>query len=185
MIQKQYIYIGFNAEGQKVFWDSKKKQMLEGNSNVMYKHQNKTQMLIICLIGCLLFLGTYMLDIEHIGAEICLVISGVEGIVFAIASVRYTSKINALFFESAKPYEVKNKEEWVCMLKSGRKMVWSFIEVRLIMLFCAVAVAFLVKGYAEPFLLIFNIFIWWGLTYFFINVSVIKTAATLKYLKVK
>ena len=183
MRQNQYICIGFNAEGQRVFWDDMKNQMLEGNSNAIYMHKNRKQLWINCLVVCLLLLRTYMLDIQQLGAGICLVISGLEGVLFACVSRHYTDKLNVLFFEVAQPYEAKNKEEWTNMLKSGRKMVWTFIGVRLVMIFCAAVVAFLLTGIPEPFLLIFNVFIWWGLTYFFITISIIKMVIILRYLE--
>lgn len=183
MKQNQYICIGFSADGQRVFWDDMRNQILKGNSNAIYLHKNRKHLWINCLAVCLLLWGTYMLNIQQLGPGICLVISGLEGALFAFVSRYYTNKINVLFFEVTEPYTLQNKEEWMNMLKSGRKMVWTFIGARLVMIFCAALIAFLLIGIPEPFLLIFNIFIWWGLTYLFITVSIIKMITTLKYLK--
>ena len=190
MRRNNYIYIGLAEDEDKLCWDRTKEQLYKVNKNVVYVPQNKKKQYAIYLIGILLVIGLCVLNKTGKDIGLCLIMSGIEGILFALVSIYYTRKIDETFYKVASPdmvslYEIKSKQEWMHIVKDGRKRMGVVMLVRLLIIFSTVVLGLMTMISGETFFLICHLLMWWVLVFVIFNISVFQILSVHRQLKVK
>lgn len=176
----RYIYLGVDQKNNRFYFDEITKKVYEVGKN---STSGNSKILPFAGATCVIVYAIFKnmkLQTGGVPIEIYIMASAIIGIILAIISSIYANRTNDKMFSQCESYVLAQETEWEQILSEGRKMAKIHIQLRVIMIVAAIAIAVFIKMHQNPLFLFYNVIIWWLLAFFFSNTKVGRTKRVIR-----
>ena len=180
MKKHRYIYLGFDDQNNKVYFDQVTNEVYKAGINITHDYSKWSPLYASAIIITYAVYRNFKEPSNIFPLQIYILASIALGTLLAVISCICMKRANETFFSKCELYKIKEQSAWEKILGEGQKMIKTYNSIRMIMIGCAVLNIIMMTVQASLILFIFNIIIWWALIFFFVSISVGKMKKTIQ-----